>query len=427
MHSAHSFATARQSALGNTAIAAAMDVAFIVVGGAKLLPKARQAAAHLNATSTLQPVRVHLVSDKPLPAQPWFALHMLTALPPHEAALHKNMSRFGVGPSFIYMYKPFLYSVLSGLERVLVLDFDVLLLGDLRELWEQFDAFGTKALLGLAYSQSPEYGGLGTWPHKPDGPRAGRNGGVQLQHLQRMRDDVAAGGSYARDLRRCAAGGCRKQWLLPRLGDQTYYTGLCLREPALCHDVPCQWNRQLSNRFWSHRDFAPWHACAAPTRLAHGNQPLLEGPIFELQRQQRRPLCAECRATFAALKAKWLNSTTRNPRWRWGVDKEFMRDVVLLGCCDDATADAIDDATGPPPPRGAELALQPRPGRGIGGARRNHSGLGLRRNHSGIGPRRSHSGLGLRRNHTWAGTRKNATRYTARQMAVHLDVGTAPV
>ena len=122
-----------------------------------------------------------------------------------------------------------------------------------------------------------------------------------------------------------------------------------------------------------------------------------------------------------------------------------MRDVVLRGCCDDATADVIDDATGPPPPRGAELALQPRPGRGIGGARRNHSGLGLRRNHSGLGlrrnhsglglrrnhsglgPRRSHSGLGLRRNHTWAGARKNATRYTARQMAVHLDVGTAPV
>ena len=198
-------------------MSAVIDVAFIVVGGPKLLPKAQQTAEHLAATSSL-PVHVHLVTDKRLPQQPWFRQHLLSALPAEPAALHRNLSKLGVGPSFIYMYKPFLYQLLP-LDRVLVLDFDVLIFGDLRELWDQFDAFSPSSVLGLAHSQSPEYSELGTWPHKP-GPRAGLNGGVQLQHLARMRADAAAGGAYLRDLRRCAAGGCKRYWKLPRLGDQ---------------------------------------------------------------------------------------------------------------------------------------------------------------------------------------------------------------
>ena len=174
-------------------MSAVIDVAFIVVGGPKLLPKAQQTAEHLAATSSL-PVHVHLVTDKRLPQQPWFRQHLLSAMPAEPAALHRNLSKLGVGPSFIYMYKPFLYQLLP-LDRVLVLDFDVLIFGDLRELWDQFDAFSPSSVLGLAHSQSPEYSDLGTWPHKP-GPRAGLNGGVQLQHLARMRADAAAGGAY---------------------------------------------------------------------------------------------------------------------------------------------------------------------------------------------------------------------------------------
>ena len=48
--------------------------------------EAKQAAAHLNATSSL-PVRVHLVSNVKLPAQPWFEQHLLTAMPAAEAAM----------------------------------------------------------------------------------------------------------------------------------------------------------------------------------------------------------------------------------------------------------------------------------------------------------------------------------------------------
>ena len=340
-----------------------IDVAFIVVGGPKLLPKAQQTAEHLNATSSL-PVHVHLVTDKRLPQQPWFTQHLLSAMPAEPAALHRNLSKLGVGPSFIYMYKPFLYELLP-LDRVLVLDFDVLILGDLRELWDQFDAFSPSSVIGLAHSQSPEYSDLGTWPHKP-GPRAGLNGGVQLQHLQRMRADVAAGGAYLRDLRRCAAGGCKRYWKLPRLGDQTYYTGLCLREPATCHVLPCEWNRQLSNRFYTHRDFRPWHECAPPCKLAHGNQPLLEGLIFTLQRRVRRPTCAECNQGYAELKARWSNSSTRNPRWKWGMDKEWMTAVVLRGCCAGTAGWTEAEGVGVTPAQrqGLPLALPP-PERGL--------------------------------------------------------------
>ena len=78
-------------------MAALIDVAFIVVGGPKLLPKARQAATHLNATSSL-PVRIHLVSDKPLPRQPWFELHLLSAMPAAADVLHRlRLGESGVG------------------------------------------------------------------------------------------------------------------------------------------------------------------------------------------------------------------------------------------------------------------------------------------------------------------------------------------
>ena len=410
-----------------------IDVAFIVVGGPKLLPKAQQTAEHLNATSSL-PVHVHLVTDKRLPQQPWFTQHLLSAMPAEPAALHRNLSKLGVGPSFIYMYKPFLYELLP-LDRVLVLDFDVLILGDLRELWDQFDAFSPSSVLGLAHSQSPEYSDLGTWPHKP-GPRAGFNGGVQLQHLQRMRADAAAGGAYLRDLRRCAAGGCKRYWKLPRLGDQTYYTGLCLREPATCHVLPCEWNRQLSNRFYTHRDFRPWHECAPPCKLAHGNQPLLEGLIFTLQRRVRRPTCAECNQGYAELKARWSNSSTRNPRWKWGMDKEWMTAVVLRGCCAGTSGGTEAEGAGgatpvqreglplalPPPERGlapgpeaeeveapklAALLAEGRAQQGVQrGVQRAEAVQRARRDHAAPTARLPHAGRGVgaaRRNHSFGG------------------------
>ena len=79
-------------------MSAVIDVAFIVVGGPKLLPKAQQTAEHLAATSSL-PVHVHLVTDKRLPQQPWFRQHLLSAMPAEPAALHRNLSKLGVGPS----------------------------------------------------------------------------------------------------------------------------------------------------------------------------------------------------------------------------------------------------------------------------------------------------------------------------------------
>ena len=94
-------------------MSAVIDVAFIVVGGPKLLPKAQQTAEHLAATSSL-PVHVHLVTDKRLPQQPWFRQHLLSAMPAEPAALHRNLSKLGVGPSFIYMYKPFLLALVHG-------------------------------------------------------------------------------------------------------------------------------------------------------------------------------------------------------------------------------------------------------------------------------------------------------------------------
>jgi len=180
----------------------------------------------------------------------------------------------------------------------------------LRDLWDFFDELEVEpsVVLGLAHEQQPTYLEAGhcngthdsvrappiaspTYPlvwaplgtnvtalGSPDLP--GFNGGVQLQHLARMRLSdayqsalgptavnrmvstrllgIARGGGFARQ-------GCD-------LGDQDIYSLLALDSPGMFFALPCQWHRQacthhealVKKRKWCDKKTAEqYHACPA--------------------------------------------------------------------------------------------------------------------------------------------------------------------
>jgi hypothetical protein len=180
-----------------------------------------RAATHLQTASPVLPLDVHLVTDQLRSDAPLgWRQHLLSSLPADAAELHRQYIRRTHGPGSIYMYKTLLHKLLPAeLERVLVLDTDLYIPAphDLRGLYAEFDAFPPSAVLGVANEQQPTY-----WP--TFGKLAGSNGGVQLQHLARMRDTSdpnGPGARYAAELARCATGACGD---IGYLGDQTCVT-----------------------------------------------------------------------------------------------------------------------------------------------------------------------------------------------------------
>ena len=179
--------------------------------------------------------------------------------------LHDRFAKVTHGPGNIYMWKPLLHLVpsLAHVERGLVLDLDLFVPPphDLAALYREFDAFPPSAVIGVAREQQPTYDDN---PHVAFGE--GRNGGIQLLNLRRMRgaSGGAAAAAYASALQRCANGACGD---IGYLGDQTFYSAIANHTPALLHTLSCGWNRQLSfqgiGRYGEAR-FNATHACDDP-------------------------------------------------------------------------------------------------------------------------------------------------------------------
>lgn len=210
------------------------------------------AVARLTTTTT----RFHAVLREEVAIAGW-RVHPLR-LPPHAECIFNGLSALATGPGRAYLYKPLLHWVLpASLRRVIVLDTDVAVVRDLRALWSAFASFGG-AVVGVANEQSIMYQRVSDWQ------LVGKNGGVQLLHLARMRSSLA----YASALERVASarGGRR----IGYLGDQTLYTFLAAEEPRLVHRLGCEWNRQLSPGRTSFAN-ASLHACPARCGILHAN------------------------------------------------------------------------------------------------------------------------------------------------------------
>jgi len=180
-------------------------------------------------------------------------------LPKEGECLYQNLRRLAHGPGPQYLYKPLLHWVFPpDVKRVVVLDSDVVVLRPLEMLWAEFDRFSPSALLGIANEQSSLYASHAI----------GKNGGVQLLHLQRMRGSTR----YAQALDQYASG--RDTRWLGYLGDQTLYSFMAYSHPDLFYNLGCEWNRQLSMQFGFRNESI--HACPAGCGLLHANFAILK-------------------------------------------------------------------------------------------------------------------------------------------------------
>jgi hypothetical protein len=324
----------------------------------------RRSALHLSARGKDQALPCfHALVNKVVSTVPtWISQHTLSQMPPDAVEQHRNLSRGKPTGAGIFLWKLFLYRLIP-VRKLIVLDVDVVLVSSakIHGLWMHFETFSARHVIGIVPEQGPTYAGLGA-------SVSGYNGGVQLHHLERMRNhaDWAPGASsnvtaglrmppadssnttssgskatFDSFVRHCASAGCRG-WdkVEPSLGDQTFYTHVCHAAPHLCRQLPCGWNRQLSTRFYRAHDFAvKWHACAGRCKLLHFNQPLLEGIVPDLQHPNRQPSCAECRRALSDLENRTRASGSRNPKFTWGDSKAYMARQIEACCCPLQTSD----------------------------------------------------------------------------------------
>lgn len=269
----------------------------------------RRAAGLCNTSSR---VRFHALLKVPL-RMPGFRVTLLK-LPPVAQCLYDGMRRLSHGPGPQYLYKPLLHHVMpSDVTRLILLDTDIVMVRDVRELYAEFDSFHT-AVLGVGNEQSNLYGKHGE----------GKNGGVQLLHLRAMRE-VA---QYDAILDRVASGKDGRR--IGYLGDQTLYSYLATDYPQLFYRLPCEWNRQISMHFGFKNETV--HECPRRCGLLHANY----GPFKCVARMmQASPSCSTWKAFQRQLSDPVATKNGDCPRTTNGVRKTFQRAIhrFFSDCC----------------------------------------------------------------------------------------------
>ena len=103
----------------------------------------------------------------------------------------------------------------------------------------------------------------------------GKNGGVQLLHMERMR----ASRPYLAALDLYASG--RSGKYIGYLGDQTLYSYMAVSHADLVYRIGCEWNRQLSMQFGFRN--ASVHTCRRQCMILHANFGILKCVATRMQ------------------------------------------------------------------------------------------------------------------------------------------------
>lgn len=194
-------------------------------------------------------------------------------------------SAFGLKPhepACFYLTKPLWYRwVPAEVDALLVLDADVRILGDVRELLvtELAAQRAAGAPFGLAPEQLPEYASrLGV---------AGVNGGVQLHDIRALREFAPDFEAFVSNLGPESGIIDALGEVVARFGDQSLLTYLGTTElgktggtggSPILRLLPCTWNVQLCLGFFNYDPSLisrfPWvhiSSCKGKPRLVHGN------------------------------------------------------------------------------------------------------------------------------------------------------------
>ncbi|XP_043260821.1 xyloside xylosyltransferase 1 isoform X1 [Colletes gigas] len=197
-------------------------------------------------------------------------------------------SHFSSKPGTYYSDALFFLSL--GLHRVApveqslaaMFDADTKFRKDIKDLFEEFNSFGSQALFGLAPELTPVYRHVlylyrNKHPHTMFGEPAGSGGypgynsGVVLFNLDRLRNSSV----YQQIVKKESVDSMTEKYHFKgHLGDQDFYTLLGMERPDLIRTIDCGWNRQLCT-WWRDRGYADvfknYSSCDSETKLWHGN------------------------------------------------------------------------------------------------------------------------------------------------------------
>ena len=174
----------------------------------------------------------------------------MSSLDANKTGLLNELQSRTTGPGRAYVLKLMLPWLLPRVERAIVLDFDLWVREPLERLAREFDAFARRHMVGVV----PDIAAARLYPDSP----LGANGGVQLMHLRRMREE-----GWERMLRR------HTEWV-GYLGDQTVHAHLARLHTDRYRRLSCRYNRQLNTHFWLPNSA---YTCADGCAIVHGNQP----------------------------------------------------------------------------------------------------------------------------------------------------------
>lgn len=152
----------------------------------------------------------------------------------------------------------------QSLDKVLVLDTDVIFASDVAELWRMFDQLTGRKAIGLVDNQSDWYLGKLWKNHKP-WPALGRgfNTGVILLDLFKLRQDKWT------SLWRLTAERELMNMLATSLADQDIFNAVIKSNPHLVLKLPCTWNVQLGDNTRS----ANCYKDVSELKVIHWNSP----------------------------------------------------------------------------------------------------------------------------------------------------------
>lgn len=152
----------------------------------------------------------------------------------------------------------------QSLDKVVVLDTDVIFASDIAELWRIFDQLTGKKAIGLVENQSDWYLGKLWRNHKP-WPALGRgfNTGVILLDLLKLRQTKWA------SLWRLTAEKELMNMLSTALADQDIFNAVIKSHPHLVFKLPCTWNVQLGDNTRS----ATCYKDVSELKVIHWNSP----------------------------------------------------------------------------------------------------------------------------------------------------------
>lgn len=216
----------------------------------------------LNTSRASVPVQWGLTAENPVSFldEPW-----VDRLDATRRQLLWKLRATARGPGRIYLLKAFLPWFLPRVERVVVVDFDLLCLEPLPNIEREFDRFDYRQLIGAVRDVAHTR----LYPNSTYGV----NGGVVLMRLDRMRI-----GAYEDAMWRVAESGHRLP--IGYLGDQTLYTYVHAMHPWMLYRLSCRFNRQLSTHFALP---ARAYECGEGCTILHGNQPKWKPVLREWQ------------------------------------------------------------------------------------------------------------------------------------------------